>query len=404
MREVKKRIKVSTSVTNHYFTHLQRDLDAVIAKFPRVYTYEKLEQTRNYYYELYHKIGKELGCHDFSPSNLKKYSVASFDFDTSNFQVVQYVSGFECEFDPHGSHYWHLAAYLQPKGYRGGPAGYDNYFGILVVLARNDGWTDSGEGNTDAPYKIAAYFHPTDKKVVDAILEDCKVAEQTDSPKIAYLCKGVGSLYYKETDVIKSEFHFDNYNENFEEAGKSIVEWAEHQESCGLAILHGEPGTGKTHYLRHLAGNVRNLTYIPSGIAHAIGDPSFIEFLSENPNRVFVIEDAEGVLVSDGVQRSSALQNLLNATDGLMGDIIKSKFIFTFNTDLKNIDKALLRPGRASVIYEFKALEADRADALLEKLGKDKKGRQMTLAEIYNAPVAGTDAFKEKERAQIGFR
>jgi SpoVK/Ycf46/Vps4 family AAA+-type ATPase len=225
-----------------------------------------------------------------------------------------------------------------------------------------------------------------------------------EEPTISYLCQGGGSLFYKDTSVADTgKFHPDNYNEDFPEFDQKLKAWAAKEESCGLSILHGIPGTGKTYYLRHLAGKIKNLTYIPSGIAHEIGSPAFLLFLSENPGRVFVIEDAEGVLVSDGVHRSSALQNLLNATDGLMGDIIKSKFIFTFNTGIENIDQALLRSGRAAVVYKFDKLSEARTTALCEKLGQEKKADQMTLAEIYNAEVSGVDTLKTQPKRIIGF-
>jgi ATP-dependent 26S proteasome regulatory subunit len=68
-----------------------------------------------------------------------------------------------------------------------------------------------------------------------------------------------------------------------------------------------------------------------------------------------------------------------------MSDIFNIKFICTFNTDIKNIDEALLRPGRCFVNYEFKPLCAEKSSKLLENLGhKVDKSREMTLAEIYN--------------------
>ena len=396
------RSKVLSSIVTHYFQYLQADLNRVLGLFPKSFiSVEPLKQSSDYYYSLYSKLSNGASC-----SSLKKYTVADFSFETKGFRPIQYICGFECEFDTHGSHYWHLAAYLHPETYRTDDNPYEenykNLYGILVVLARADGWTTDGEDGCAAPYKIGVYFNPVDKAVVDQILEGCKVAEVRESPKISYLCRSQGGFYYKETDVIKSEFDFANYNEDFAIADEALTRWADKQESCGLVILHGKPGTGKTYYLRHLAGRISNLTYIPSGIAHEIGNPDFISFLSENPNRVFIIEDAEGVLVSDGNRRSSALQNLLNATDGLMGDIIKSKFIFTFNTDLKNIDKALLRPGRASLVYEFKELAPERTAALCEKLGREKVKASMTLAEIYNAEVVGAETIN-REKGRIGF-
>jgi ATP-dependent 26S proteasome regulatory subunit len=80
-----------------------------------------------------------------------------------------------------------------------------------------------------------------------------------------------------------------------------------------------------------------------------------------------------------------AISNILNMSDGLMSDIFNIKFICTFNTDISNIDEALLRPGRCFVNYEFKALSKDKSTKLLESLGhKVDVQKEMTLAEIYN--------------------
>jgi hypothetical protein len=61
----------------------------------------------------------------------------------------------------------------------------------------------------------------------------------------------------------------------------------------------------------------------------------------------------------------------------------------------------LLRAGRAKVVYEFKALEEKRAAQLLESLGKKGKD-DMTLAEIFNAPVKGLESVN-KQKGPIGF-
>jgi len=274
----------------------------------------------------------------------------------------------------------------------------------LVVIGRTAGYNlENPEDEEPDPYVVMFYYHVEDQKIVDELIGRCKTVKKEKAPQISYLCQGMGGLFYKETPVSKNTFDYNNYNEDFTQTDIKIKEWADKEESCGLSILHGKPGTGKTYYLRHLAGHIKNLTYIPSGIAHQIGNPEFITFLSENPGRVFIIEDAEGVLISNGDSRSSALQNLLNATDGLMGDIIKSKFIFTFNTDLKNIDAALLRPGRAALVYEFKELAPDRTAALCEKLGRQKTFERMTLAQIYNAEVVGAETIN-RDKGRIGFQ
>jgi ATP-dependent 26S proteasome regulatory subunit len=80
-----------------------------------------------------------------------------------------------------------------------------------------------------------------------------------------------------------------------------------------------------------------------------------------------------------------AIANILNMSDGLMSDIFNVKFLCTFNTDIDNIDDALLRPGRCYNKYEFKELCEEKTAKLLNKQGHTPKVvKPMTLANIYN--------------------
>ena len=78
-----------------------------------------------------------------------------------------------------------------------------------------------------------------------------------------------------------------------------------------------------------------------------------------------------------------------------------NQIIATFNTDVKNIDKALLRKGRITTNYTFEKLSVEKSNKLLEKLGKEfVTDSAMTLAEIYN--LEQKDNSEKKER-RIGF-
>lgn len=383
--------------TNSYFFKMREDLGRILSKYQTTSkTYEPIAG-EDYYRGLWRSLSSSKNS---VPSSILKYSVSSVDFGalSDKIKLVSINTSFICDFDPHSSAMWHAVLLLDCWDTE-----VKNCYPILILVARDSGYPDDDSQPSDNPYKVMFYYGLEDQKIVDALVAGCHSKNKEERPTISYLCQNGAGLFYRDTPVRQTgEVDLLNYNEDFEVFDKSIKDWAAKEESCGLSILHGEPGTGKTYYLRHLAGHIKNLTYIPSGIAGEIGSPSFILFLSENPGRVFVIEDAEGVLVSDGVNRSSALQNLLNATDGLMGDIIKSKFIFTFNTGIENIDKALLRAGRAAVVYKFDKLSEERTAALCEKLGREKRHARMTLAEIYNADVSGVSTL-QKEQRRIGF-
>ena len=69
----------------------------------------------------------------------------------------------------------------------------------------------------------------------------------------------------------------------------------------------------------------------------------------------------------------------------MLGDSLKLKFICTFNTDLKNIDDAILRKGRLKVKYEFKDLKTNKVKKLFEKLGISLElAKPMPLCDVYN--------------------
>ena len=137
-----------------------------------------------------------------------------------------------------------------------------------------------------------------------------------------------------------------------------------------------------------------------------ITDPSFIPFLMKNSDSVLIIEDAEPVLQKrDGSDRTSAISNILNLTDGLLSDCLNISIVATFNTDTKNLDEALLRKGRLINSYSFEKLTKEKSEILLKKLGHNVEvTKPMTLAEIY---FYGKDnkglSFKQK-KGNIGFK
>jgi ATP-dependent 26S proteasome regulatory subunit len=175
-----------------------------------------------------------------------------------------------------------------------------------------------------------------------------------------------------------------------------------------LVILHGLPGTGKTTYLRYLAGKLkRNIIFISTDMVHHITEPEFISFLMDNSDAILILEDAEAALQKrDATGRTGAVSNILNLTDGLLSDCLNISIVATFNTETKNIDDALLRKGRLLKAYKFEKLAVDKAKKLMKKEGLNPElvTKPMTLADIYNFEddVKGNnEAFTETKR--IGF-
>ena len=193
------------------------------------------------------------------------------------------------------------------------------------------------------------------------------------------------------------EYNIDvkkNYNDDL--PLEAILNTVRAKDDSGLVLLHGKPGTGKTMFLRYLLGEMQKenkpLIYLDSSVVAQVSTSEFMGFLRDNKSSIFVIEDGEKLLKD---RQCPALSTILNATDGLLGDFCQSKFIFTFNCSVSEIDSALLRKGRMDVMYEFKELCVEKAKQIWD--GADKA---MTLAELYNREE---NRFGEVTKKKVGF-
>ena len=71
-------------------------------------------------------------------------------------------------------------------------------------------------------------------------------------------------------------------------------------------------------------------------------------------------------------------------TDGILNDMLNIQIICTFNVKVKELDKALLRPGRLTAQKEFRPMSTLDANRLAQQLGvKHTFTKPATLAEVY---------------------
>lgn len=197
-------------------------------------------------------------------------------------------------------------------------------------------------------------------------------------------------LQSMELETVYDEKIIDgNYNDSFRETWELTTN-AIDNDKRGLILLHGVPGSGKSHILKQIIarGGKRKIVYIPSYLATSLSDPAFIGFVRKQmSNAVLVIEDGEDVLVSREIAPNPAVTNILQISDGILGDALNMLIISTFNTDLQRIDAALQRKGRMIAEYKFDELDIVKAEALAEKLfGEDHNmvlPKELTLANIF---------------------
>jgi hypothetical protein len=195
-----------------------------------------------------------------------------------------------------------------------------------------------------------------------------------------------------------------NYGKGFKPVHEKIINTLNQRNGKGLVLLHGTPGTGKTHYLKHIASKIKDkrVLFIPPFLADFITSPEMTPFLIENSNSVLFIEDAERVITDRQTGGANGVSNILNITDGILSDILNIQIVATFNMDKAKIDSALLRKGRLIAEHKFDALPIEDANNLLKHLGKEANAtKPMTLTEIYNIEEA--EYKSEDKYSPIGF-
>ena len=235
------------------------------------------------------------------------------------------------------------------------------------------------------------YFHYTDfqKEYVTLLYNESikHIQQLKNTNHISMIYSNFGELKTKRLEIKKPKINFNiHYNEDFYSIHKNIIKQLNKNDTNGLYLFHGQPGTGKSTYIKYLIHQLKKkVIFISPKMAGELDNLSMTPFLLNNKNTVFILEDCEELIISREEVRNSNLSMLLNLTDGLLGESLGIQIIATFNTDVKNIDKALMRKGRLSQIYEFKPLAIDRANILLNKLGiMEKVNQPLPVTDIFN--------------------
>lgn len=200
-----------------------------------------------------------------------------------------------------------------------------------------------------------------------------------------------------------------HYNDDFKEVSNNIIHRLNEKDGQGIVLLHSDPGCGKTTYLRYLTQIIENkkIIYLPPDMTARLANPEFMHFFMSHPNSVLLMEDAESSLMKRGASGNQAVSNLLNTSDGLLGDALKIQIVCTFNCKKEEIDEALLRPGRLIAEYKFEPLSLIKTKNLAKTLFKEENilnniKEPMNLADIYS--LDQKKFVTEVKRNTIGFQ
>ncbi len=179
----------------------------------------------------------------------------------------------------------------------------------------------------------------------------------------------------------------------------------------GLTVLTGAPGTGKTTLLRSLAHwlvESHVFYFMPAARFASVESGEIVTFwANENRNsklrKVLILEDAESVLLRRGDDNREKVATLLNLTDGMLGDALGLHVVCTLNSELTDLDPALLRPGRLVAHRDFELLTSEEACRLAEFLGVPPPSTdEVSLAALFH-PITSPPLRARGRRRSMGF-
>jgi hypothetical protein len=278
---------------------------------------------------------------------------------------------------------------------------------------------------TDDEKKIIIELNVSDLKDKDDSLFDLKIyysirngeiEEQIDFVKIkeferfkqksniSLIRSDMGHLDTEDYDLVLNPMDIElNYGSEFLKVHDVIVNTLNKENGKGIILLHGDPGTGKTSYIKYITSLIKHkqVLFVPPSMAEMLSEPSIIPFLMDHKNTILIIEDAERVIADrEGNGSPAGVSNILNLTDGILGDCLSIQIVATFNMKREKIDPALLRKGRLIAEHKFENLSIEDTNKLLKHLNKDYvSDRELSLADIYNIDL---EVYKTKTKGKIG--
>jgi hypothetical protein len=261
------------------------------------------------------------------------------------------------------------------------------------------------------------------------LIESC-MAKSENVPTIGIISRDSGGFYMSEIKMeVKISHELElHYGTDFPTFHEKLVDKLA-STSKGLTLLHGDPGTGKSSYIRKLIYDLKEKTnkkiiIVPNNLIGYLVDPDFNTFLldtvesfsfdddadyeyldtlnekkEEIKGMIMILEDAESVLMKrEAGYNNQGTSNILNLTDGLLNDIFGIQIIATYNTSDENIDDAVKRSKRLIAKRNFKNLNSTEAKQLAEYLNINKAD---VKAIKDNMSVSDVYALVEKEVEDI---
>jgi hypothetical protein len=186
--------------------------------------------------------------------------------------------------------------------------------------------------------------------------------------------------------------------------GQNLGEYYDNfmKSNASILLLIGPPGTGKTTFIRGLLQHTNSSAIVTYDASILEKDYVFANFI-EGDKSVMVMEDADMFLKSRQ-EGNTMMHKFLNVGDGLVTTRNK-KMVFSTNLpSIKDIDSALVRPGRCYDILHFSELNQEQAEKLAVKAGVSIDGERTkwSIADVFFNQNTNVKPNKIKE-TKMGF-
>ncbi|MBI4024745.1 MAG: ATP-binding protein [Verrucomicrobia bacterium] len=272
-----------------------------------------------------------------------------------------------------------------------------------IWVAIDSKYYEAGHGHV----RVYARTHDAAHQRLLQLCEQYGARPRREKPAFFMLTKSKSERsYFATTSVwIRSQWLSDNEQLALH-YGDEFPQWAADLEqrlckkATGLFLLRGEPGTGKTYFLRHLIWRLRRTHrtfYIPNAHFDLLSSPSMTRYWlqqqEEHPRHkvLVILEDAENLVMRRGQDNRAEVANLLNLADGLLGECVRAQLICTVNCPIDQLDAAVTRRGRLLAHHEFRRLTRAEGMALARHKGiRVPPQEDYSLAEIYAGQSATT--------------
>lgn len=214
------------------------------------------------------------------------------------------------------------------------------------------------------------------------------------------------AINIRQTYAKTDEELLTHYSDDILKYREELFTHIQHAQS-GIHILLGDPGVGKTSFLRYTVGHFSTrqgtkFYFVPPAYYGELGSTGLLDFFRhereefsedeefDESQLILILEDSEALLRPRNTTNAFTVSELLNVSDGLLGEGIELQFLCTINCPLRELDEAIIRPGRLLSSHQFLPLPFTKAYNLAKLLNRELVGERRggyTLAEIYHSKV-----------------